>query len=151
MLQVGSMFPRTRTLSINNDSYNFIVLTAALNNAQSTSEQTQNSASEAAAELASQTSMVGTAKSKLEHLQEQLHNARLDFEATREAAENAAHSAQEAQNNANEAAIHATDGLHESVVNNPTGTGGGVVHEELALNHNYGEVSNDHKYNLAGY
>lgn len=125
------------------------MLTAALNNAQSTSEQTQSAASEAAAELASQTSMVGTAKSKLEHLQEQLHNARIDFEATREAAEHAAHSAQEAQNNANEAAIHATDGLHEAVVNNPTG--GGSTHEDIALNHNYGEESNDHKYNLAGY
>lgn len=127
----------------------FTVLTAALNNAQSTSEQTQSAASEAAAELASQTSMVGTAKSKLDHLQEQLHSARLDFEATREAAENAANSAQEAQNNANEAAIHATDGLHEVVVNNPTG--GGSFHEDIALNHNYGEVSNEHKYNLAGY
>lgn len=126
------------------------MLTAALNNAQATSEQTQSAASEAAAELASQTSMVGTAKSKLEHLQEQLHNARLDFEATRQAAEKAAQSAQEAQNNANEAAIHATDGLHEVVLNNPTG-GGGSSHEDLALNHNYGEVSNEHKYNLDGY
>lgn len=52
------------------------VLTAALNHAQATSEHTQQSATEAAAELASQTSMVGTAKARLDQLEEQLHSAR---------------------------------------------------------------------------
>lgn len=65
------------------------VLQAALNNAQTASEHAQQSANEAAAELASQTSMVGSAKKKVEEIEEQLHRARLDYEATKESAENA--------------------------------------------------------------
>lgn len=52
------------------------VLTAALNNAQTSAEHAQQSATEAAAELASQQSMVGTAKQKVEQVDEQLHSAR---------------------------------------------------------------------------
>lgn len=65
------------------------VLTSALNNAQIASEHAQQSATEAAAELASQTSMVGSAKKKVEELEEHLHRARIDFEATKSAAEKA--------------------------------------------------------------
>ncbi|XP_058822075.1 tol-Pal system protein TolA-like [Topomyia yanbarensis] len=83
------------------------VLTAALNNAQVASEHAQQAASEAAAELASQTQMVGAAKSRVESIEEQLNAARVDFEATQEAAHKASASAQEAQNNAAEAAAHA--------------------------------------------
>lgn len=83
------------------------VLQSALNNAQVAAEHAQQSASEAAAELASQTQMVGTAKQRVEALEEQLNAARVDFEATQEAAHKAAASAQEAQNNAAEAAAHA--------------------------------------------
>lgn len=52
------------------------VLQAALNNAQSASDHAQQSATEAAAELASQTAMVGTAKTRVETIEEQLHAAR---------------------------------------------------------------------------
>ncbi|XP_055378127.1 uncharacterized protein LOC129609905 isoform X1 [Condylostylus longicornis] len=121
------------------------VLTAALNNAQAAAEHAQKAAAEAAAELASQTSMVGQAKTKLEDVEQQLHNARLDYEATREAAQKASNSAQEAQNNANEAALHASIGLHESVV----AVSG---HEnDFSQNHDVGDISNDHKYSLVGY
>ncbi|XP_062557074.1 uncharacterized protein LOC134221925 [Armigeres subalbatus] len=83
------------------------VLTAALNNAQVAADHAQQAASEAAAELASQSQMVGTAKVKLESIEDQLNAARVDFEATQEAAHKAAYSAQEAQKNAAEAAAHA--------------------------------------------
>jgi Protein of unknown function (DUF745) len=83
------------------------VLTSALNNAKIASEHSQQSASEAAAELASQTAMVGQAKAKVEAVTEQLNAARIDFEATQESAHKASASAQQAQNNANEAASHA--------------------------------------------
>lgn len=52
------------------------VLTAALNNAQTTAEHAQQSATEAGAELASQQAMVGTAKQRVEQVEEQLHSAR---------------------------------------------------------------------------
>lgn len=52
------------------------VLTAALNNAQTTAEHAQQSAQEAAQELASQQSMVGSAKQRVELVEEQLHSAR---------------------------------------------------------------------------
>lgn len=74
---------------------------------QVASEHAQQAASEAAAELASQTQMVGAAKARVENIEEQLNSARVDFEATQEAAHKAASSAQEAQNNAAEAAAHA--------------------------------------------
>lgn len=51
--------------------------------------------------------MVGAAKARVENIEEQLNSARVDFEATQEAAHKAASSAQEAQNNAAEAAAHA--------------------------------------------
>lgn len=52
------------------------VLTAALNNAQTSAEHAQQSAQEAAQELASQQSMVGSAKQRVELVEEQLHAAR---------------------------------------------------------------------------
>lgn len=57
-------------------SYYPQVLTAALNNAQTTAEHAQQSATEAAGELASQQAMVGAAKHKVEQVEEQLHAAR---------------------------------------------------------------------------
>lgn len=90
------------------------VLTAALNNAQAASELAQKSASEAAAELASQIDMVAQAKVKLEQVESNLYTARLDYEETKEAAEKATHSAQEAQLNANDAGLHANVELSES-------------------------------------
>lgn len=68
----------------------FSVLTAALNNAHTSAEHAQQSAQEAAHELASQQSMVGTAKQRVESIEEQLHAARIDFEATQHAASSAA-------------------------------------------------------------
>lgn len=53
-----------------------LVLTAALNNAQTSAEHAQQSAQEAAQELASQQSMVGSAKQRVELVEEQLHAAR---------------------------------------------------------------------------
>lgn len=90
------------------------VLTAALNNAQSASELAQKSASEVAIELASQINMVAQAKDKLEQIESQLFNARLDYEETKDAAEKATLSAQKAQLNANDAALHANYELNES-------------------------------------
>lgn len=52
------------------------VLTAALNNAQTSAEHAQQSAQESAQELASQQSMVGSAKQRVELVEEQLHAAR---------------------------------------------------------------------------
>lgn len=120
------------------------VLTAALNNAQSSSEHAQQAATEAAAELASQTSMVGLAKARVEAIEEQLHSARIDFEATQHAAAKAAQSAAQAQNNAAEAAAHAAIGLHE------TQSGGGDDSGE-APNHNYGDFKASQQYSFAGY
>lgn len=56
------------------------MITAALNTAQATAEHSQQAAQEAAAELASQTAMVGAAKNRVEHIDEQLHQARVDFQ-----------------------------------------------------------------------
>lgn len=53
-----------------------LVLTAALNNAQTAAEHAQQSAQEAAHELASQQAMVGSAKQRVELVDEQLHSAR---------------------------------------------------------------------------
>uniref|UniRef100_A0A1B0CJ04 Putative prespore vesicle protein n=1 Tax=Lutzomyia longipalpis TaxID=7200 RepID=A0A1B0CJ04_LUTLO len=113
------------------------VLTAALNNAQSSSDHAQQAATEAAAELASQTAMVGTAKARLESIEEQLHAARIDFEATQAAAAKAAASAQEAQNNAAEAAVHAQVHTHDSIGHGSDTSDHQI--EDVATNHNYGE------------
>lgn len=90
------------------------VLSAALNNAQNASKLSQKSASEAAIELASQIDMVAQAKAKLEQIEFELYNTRLDYEETRNAAEKATLSAQEAQLNANDAALHANFEHNES-------------------------------------
>lgn len=58
------------------------MITAALNTAQATAEHSQQAAQEAAAEMASQTAMVGAAKNRVEHIDEQLHQARVDFQVT---------------------------------------------------------------------
>ncbi|CAG9808716.1 unnamed protein product [Chironomus riparius] len=84
------------------------LLQTALNNAQTAGEHAQQSASEASAELASQTNMVGKAKARVEKIGEQLHQARIDYEATVKAANDAQTSAQIAQNNAAEAAAKAS-------------------------------------------
>lgn len=107
-------------------------------------EHAQQAATEAAAELASQTSMVGLAKARVEAIEEQLHSARIDFEATQHAAAKAAQSAAQAQNNAAEAAAHAAIGLHE------TQSGGGDDSGE-APNHNYGDFKASQQYSFAGY
>lgn len=109
------------------------VLTAALNNAQSASELAQKSASEAAAELASQIDMVAQAKAKLEQIESQLYNARLDYEETKDAAEKATLSAQEAQLNANDAALHANFELSESAVQTIANNAG----HDLAANNDH--------------
>lgn len=148
--------------------HHLAILTAALNNAQTSSEHAQQAASEAAAELASQTAMVGAAKQRVESIDEQLHAARIDFEATQQLALKAAASAQQAQNVAAEAAAHAAIGLHESGLHAAAessvgvshggggGGGGGYSHSdglvELAPNHNYGDFSPSHQqYTYAGY
>lgn len=56
--------------------------------------------------------MVGSAKGRVEAIEEQLKSARVDFEATEEAAQKASYSAQEAQKNAAEAASYAA-GPHQ--------------------------------------
>lgn len=50
-----------------------------MNNAQTAAEHAQQSAQESASELASQQSMVGTAKQRVELIEEQLHAARYLF------------------------------------------------------------------------
>lgn len=65
------------------------MIQAALNAAQATQENAQQAASEAAGELAAQQAMVGSAKQRLNSLSEQLHGARIDFDATQAAALNA--------------------------------------------------------------
>lgn len=75
------------------------VLTAALNSAKLVSEQTKKAADEAAAELASQSAMIGESKSTLKALENQLHAARIDYEGTKQAAEKATLAAQQAQKN----------------------------------------------------
>ncbi|KAF5296884.1 hypothetical protein FQR65_LT10150 [Abscondita terminalis] len=83
------------------------VLTAALNVAQATSDGAGQAASEAAGELAAQVAMVGAAQQRLDALAEQLHGARVDFEATQNAAQKAQISALQAQTNAAQAAAAA--------------------------------------------
>lgn len=95
------------------------VLIAAVNNAKSLAEQAEQATSEVDNQLASQSSMVGQAKSRVEQVEEQLKQARIDYEATKEATLKAASSAAEAQVNASKAAAHATIGLHESTNHNP--------------------------------
>ncbi|XP_011186152.1 uncharacterized protein LOC105214423 [Zeugodacus cucurbitae] len=95
------------------------VLIAAVNNAKSLAEQAEQASSEVANQLASQSSMVGQAKSRVEQVEEQLKQARIDYEATKEATLKAASSAAEAQVNASKAGAHATIGLHESTNHNP--------------------------------
>ncbi|OXU31639.1 hypothetical protein TSAR_016129, partial [Trichomalopsis sarcophagae] len=85
------------------------VITTALNAAQATSEHASAAASAAAGELAAQTAMVGAAKARLQAIEDQLHHARIDFEAARAANFKAAHAAQVAQNNAAAAAAHAAE------------------------------------------
>lgn len=65
------------------------VIQAALNAAQATQENSQQAASEAAGELAAQQAMVGAAKQRLASLSDQLAGARIDFDATQAAAQNA--------------------------------------------------------------
>ena len=72
-----------------------------------------------------QTQMVGSAKSKVENVEEQLKQARVDFDATQEAAQKASSSAQEAQNNANEAAGHAATAGAGNYHDGTSGGGGG--------------------------
>lgn len=62
-----------------NCQLDFKVLTAALNNAQTAAEHAQQSAQEAAHELASQQAMVGSAKQRVELVEEQLHAARYNI------------------------------------------------------------------------
>lgn len=58
--------------------------------------------------------MVGKAKSRVEQIEEQLHHARIDYEATVKATNDAQASAQIAQNNAAEAAAKASiTSLHD--------------------------------------
>lgn len=90
------------------------VLTAAINNAKAVAEHADQASQEVSNQLASQSAMVGQAKSRLEQVEEQLKQASIDFEATKEATLKAASSAAEAQVNASKAAAHATIELHES-------------------------------------
>lgn len=69
------------------------IITTALNAAQATSEHASAASSAAAAELAAQTAMVGAAKARLHAIEEQLHHARIDFEAAQHANLKAAHAA----------------------------------------------------------
>lgn len=90
------------------------VLTAAVNNAKAVAEHAEQTSHEVANQMATQSSMVGQAKSRLEQLEGQLKQASIDYEATKEATLKAASAAAEAQVNASKAAAHATLGLHES-------------------------------------
>ncbi|CAD7093542.1 unnamed protein product [Hermetia illucens] len=81
-------------------AYHVSVLVAALNNAQQASERSEENAKAAAAELASQTTMVGEAKGRLDTITGKLRAAHIDFEATKKAASEASAAAEEAQRNA---------------------------------------------------
>ncbi|XP_067612717.1 prophage side tail fiber protein homolog StfR [Eurosta solidaginis] len=100
-------------------NHHISVLTAAVNNAKSVAEHAEQTSNEVANQLASQSTMVGQARSRVEQVEEQLKQARVDFDATKEAALKAASSAAEAQVNASKAAAYATIGLHESTNQNP--------------------------------
>ncbi|XP_075160537.1 uncharacterized protein LOC142233483 [Haematobia irritans] len=95
-------------------------LTAALNNAKSVAEHADQASQEVSNQLASQSTMVGQAKSRLEQVEEQLKQATVDYEATKEAALQASSSAAAAQVNASQAAAHATQKLHESTQDHPS-------------------------------
>ncbi|KAK5639175.1 hypothetical protein RI129_011667 [Pyrocoelia pectoralis] len=102
------------------------VLTAALNVAQATSDGAAQAASEAAGELAAQVAMVGAAQQRVDALVEQLHGARLDFEATQAAAQKAQFAAIQAQTNAAQAAAAAAfaSGVNNEGQDEPAGNGG---------------------------
>lgn len=93
------------------------VLTAALNNAKSVAEHADQASQEVSNQLASQSAMVGQAKTRLDQVEEQLKQASIDYEATKEATLKASSAAAEAQVNASKAAAHATLELHDSVNN----------------------------------
>ncbi|XP_005182676.1 uncharacterized protein LOC101891815 [Musca domestica] len=95
------------------------VLTGALNNAKAVADHADQAAQEVANQLASQSTMVGQAKTRLEQVEEQLKQATVDYEATKEAALKASSSAAEAQVNASQAAAHATKELHDSTHQHP--------------------------------
>ncbi|XP_014219355.1 KNR4/SMI1 homolog [Copidosoma floridanum] len=78
------------------------VITTALNSAQETSQH-------ASAVAAQATAMVGAAKARFYAIKEQLHLARIDFEAAQKANFEAAHAAQVARSNAVAAAVHAAE------------------------------------------
>ncbi|XP_073838750.1 uncharacterized protein [Musca autumnalis] len=95
------------------------VLTGALNNAKAVADHAEQAAQEVGNQLASQSTMVGQAKTRLEQVEEQLKQATIDYEATKEAALKASSSAAEAQVNASQAAAHATKELHDSTQQHP--------------------------------
>lgn len=97
----------TAQLSAQQAMHQVNVIQAALNSAQATSEHASQAASEAAGELGAQTAMVGSAKQRLNSINEQLVALRIDFEATQKAAMKAMASAQAAQANAAAAASKA--------------------------------------------
>lgn len=114
------------------------VLTAAVNNAKAVAEHAEQTSSEVSNQMATQSSMVGQAKSRLEQLEEQLKQASIDYEATKEAALKAASAAAEAQVNASKAAAHATLGLHESAQQQHqhySDVGGGDSYEVQPVQH----------------
>ncbi|KAH0819331.1 hypothetical protein GEV33_003459 [Tenebrio molitor] len=90
------------------------VLTNTLNAAQTNADHMTQAASEAAGELAAQQSMVGSAKQRVEQLSKQLASVRVDFEATRAAAQKAQAAAQAAAANAAAAAAAAAADLAKS-------------------------------------
>ncbi|KAL3289370.1 hypothetical protein HHI36_022805 [Cryptolaemus montrouzieri] len=87
------------------------VLQNTLNAAQAASDHMTQAASEAAGELAAQQAMVGSAMDRLSALKKQLDAVRIDFEATRAAAQRAQFAAQTAAANAAAAAAAAAAGL----------------------------------------
>ncbi|EFA11524.2 glycine, alanine and asparagine-rich protein isoform X2 [Tribolium castaneum] len=90
------------------------VLTNTLNAAQTNADHMTQAASEAAGELAAQQSMVGSAKQRVDQLSKQLASVRIDFEATRAAAQKAQAAAQAAAANAAAAAAAAAADLAKS-------------------------------------
>uniref|UniRef100_A0A1I8PYN6 Uncharacterized protein n=1 Tax=Stomoxys calcitrans TaxID=35570 RepID=A0A1I8PYN6_STOCA len=121
------------------------VLTAALSNAKSVAEHADQTSQEVSNQLASQSSMVGQAKSRLEQVEEQLKQATIDFEATKEAALKASSSAAAAQVNASQAAAHATQKLHESTHDHPPSASADDSFEDAqALTHQIHSVSRRH-------
>ncbi|CAG9816698.1 unnamed protein product [Phaedon cochleariae] len=95
------------------------VLTNTLNAAQAAADHVTQAASEAAGELAAQQAMVGSAMDRLQALGKQLAAVRIDFEATRAAAQKAQASAQAAAANAAAAAAAAAAGLAKNAGKQP--------------------------------